>query len=59
LPTGATYEWVDDGIAPEVTYYYRIEAVDLYGVRARFGPVSAALPPFSPYRLFLPLVARN
>lgn len=39
--TGATYEWLDTSVIPNVTYFYRLEDVDIYGMSTFHGPVSA------------------
>ncbi len=41
---GASYAHVDENVQPGVTYYYRLEALDIYGVGELFGPISATLP---------------
>jgi hypothetical protein len=38
---GAVYAWLDDGVVPGVTYYYRLEAIDVYGTSTFHGPISA------------------
>jgi hypothetical protein len=43
-PLGATYRFADDSTQSGVTYYYWLEEVDVYGVSAFHGPVSAQLP---------------
>ncbi|MEJ2211953.1 MAG: hypothetical protein P8129_23375 [Anaerolineae bacterium] len=57
-PSGAIYEWVDSEVEEEQTYFYLLEALDVYGQATRYGPVSATLPPVAPYRSYLPLVNR-
>jgi hypothetical protein len=42
-PVGATYTYEDGGLQAGMTYYYRLEAVDVYGQSEFYGPVSAAL----------------
>jgi subtilisin family serine protease len=42
-PVGAAYQLVDESVWPGVTYYYWLEDVDVYGVAALHGPVSAEL----------------
>jgi len=37
---GATYEWLDVDVTPDVTYFYRLEDVDLNGVSTFHGPES-------------------
>ncbi len=39
---GATYTWLDEGVTPGATYFYRLEDVDIYGVSTFHGPVSTA-----------------
>lgn len=55
-PVGAIYTWLDKAVVADVTYYYCLEAVDIHGRATRHGPVSATVPPDSPYRLYLPVV---
>ncbi len=38
---GASYEWLDTGLTPDTTYYYRLEDVDIHGASTFHGPVSA------------------
>ncbi len=38
---GAVYTFVDDGVQNRVTYSYKLEDVDLNGVKTMHGPVSA------------------
>jgi len=57
---GATYDYLDTAVDPDVVYWYWLVDVDTSGVTTRHGPVSgrvygAALP----IRVFLPLVLRN
>jgi hypothetical protein len=40
-PIGALYEFADGTVGAGVTYYYWLEAVDIYGATELFGPVSA------------------
>jgi hypothetical protein len=40
-PMGASYKFVDGTVQSKVTYYYWLEAVDIYGKTELFGPVSA------------------
>ncbi len=54
--TGASYEYVDGDVIKGVTYYYKLEDVDLHGVSTLHGPVSARA---GPYRLiYLPLILK-
>nr|MBP8864539.1 hypothetical protein [Anaerolineae bacterium] len=43
---GATYEWLDADVTPDMTYFYRLEDVNVYGASTFHGPVSttAAMP---------------
>ena len=38
---GASYEYTDVDVIPGTTYFYKLEAVDMYGQSEFFGPVSA------------------
>ena len=40
---GAEYQYVDDGVAAGLSYWYRLEAVDLFGQSQFFGPVSSSV----------------
>lgn len=41
---GAYYSWDDtNGIAPDHTYYYILEDVDIYGVRTQHGPIEVVV----------------
>ena len=42
-PIGYSYSFVDRGIRVGRTYYYWLEAIDIYNGTSRFGPVSAAV----------------
>ena len=53
--TGASYLFVDRSAAPQVTYTYWLEHLDLHGTAFRHSPASAALTGF---RVFLPRVVR-
>jgi hypothetical protein len=39
---GATYTWVDEDVEPGITYYYKLEDVEVSGVRTLHGPVRAS-----------------
>ncbi len=54
-PGGATYEFTDGSIESQVFYYYWLEAMDVSGQVAQFGPVTAML---GGYRIFLPMASR-
>ncbi|MFN2165772.1 MAG: hypothetical protein ACK2U9_05885, partial [Anaerolineae bacterium] len=51
-PMGAVYTWRDETAAPGVTYFYWLEAVDVYDMATRHGPVSAT----ALHHVYLPLV---
>lgn len=38
---GTTYTWQDTEVSPGATYYYRLEDIDLNGMRTFHGPVAA------------------
>jgi len=40
---GGTYEWLDTDVQPGVTYYYKLEDIDVKGVSTFHGPVSTAV----------------
>jgi len=44
---GASYEFVDASAQAGATYFYWLEALDVYGTSELHGPVSAALSPLS------------
>lgn len=56
-PRGYVYTWQDAVVQPGVTYYYKLEDVDVQGVSTLHGPVwaTAAGPT---HRLYLPLVSK-
>jgi len=37
---GATYTWLDEGMTPGATYFYRLEDVNVYGASTFHGPIS-------------------
>ena len=37
---GGTYEWLDTNVMPDVTYYYRLEDIDVKGISTFHGPIS-------------------
>jgi len=43
-PIGYVYSFVDRRVVPGQTYYYWLEAVDIYGMTASYGPESAFVP---------------
>lgn len=55
-PLGASYEWPDPGVVPGQTYLYLLEAVDIYGGAAQYGPATGSLPVAGGYRVYLPLI---
>ncbi len=52
--SGASYEYTDRDVIKGVTYYYKLEDVDIHGVSTFHGPVSARPSPISP--IYLPLI---
>ncbi|MHC4499126.1 MAG: DUF11 domain-containing protein, partial [Planctomycetota bacterium] len=46
--TGASYEFTDGDVVNGVTYYYKLEDVDLHGISTFHGPVSVTLGSPSP-----------
>ncbi len=54
--TGAGYEYVDSDVVKGVTYYYKLEDVDLHGVSTFHGPLSATAGPIHP--LYLPFIMK-
>jgi hypothetical protein len=54
-PVGAVYEFVDDAVAPGVTYWYWLADVDTHGAATLHGPVSAS----KGYSIYLPLLSRQ
>ncbi|MDX9955048.1 MAG: hypothetical protein RBT75_13170 [Anaerolineae bacterium] len=38
---GGIYTWVDEDVTPGVTYFYKLEDVDIHGVATLHGPVQA------------------
>ncbi len=55
-PLGAYYEWADAVAVPGQTYFYLLEAVDIYGQAAQYGPAAGSLPAVGEYRVYLPLI---
>ena len=41
---GAVYTWLDANVQPGVTYYYKLEDVDVKGVATLNGPINVMLP---------------
>jgi hypothetical protein len=56
---GAAYAWLDGNLEPGITYFYRLEEVDIHGRRTLFGPVTAAALPNLMHDIYLPLVMAN
>ncbi|MBN1262055.1 MAG: S8 family serine peptidase, partial [Anaerolineae bacterium] len=56
---GAEYAFVDTGVEPNVTYRYRLEAVDADGTSSFYGPVSAEVRADPNAVTLLSLEARN
>jgi len=54
---GASYTFDDAAVTDGVTYYYKLEDVDVHGASVFHGPAVALAGRF--YRLYLPLVARE
>jgi len=54
--SGASYTYVDADVVAGVTYYYKLEDVDIHGVSTFHGPVSAR--PGRPHLTYLPIVLR-
>lgn len=54
---GASYSYLDEAVTNGVTYWYKLEDVDLYGVSTFHGPVSATL--WRLHRIYLPLLLRE
>jgi hypothetical protein len=57
-PVGAVYEFVDEAVAPGVTYWYWLADVDTHGAATLHGPVSAGAPGGGSYRVYLPVVSK-
>ena len=55
--TGASYSYIDDTVTNGVTYYYKLEDVDIYGTSTFHGPVSAR--PSRVFRTLVPLVVKG
>ncbi len=53
---GGEYEYLDTTALPGVTYYYRLEDVDIFGVRTFHGPVSAVMGEVR-WQVYMPLVS--
>jgi hypothetical protein len=55
--TGASYQYVDGDVLRGQRYYYRLEDVDIHGVSAFHGPVSATASSFQD--IYLPLIYKE
>jgi len=54
--SGAGYTYVDADVVEGVTYYYKLEDVDIHGASTFHGPLSAR--PGRPHLTYLPIVLR-
>ena len=54
--TGASYTYMDHSAAPDKTYYYWLEMLQIDGSRLRFGPIVATPPDEEMIQLFLPII---
>ena len=54
--SGASYTYDDTDVVQGVTYYYKLEDVDVHGASTFHGPVSAT--PGRVHRMYLPLVLK-
>jgi hypothetical protein len=52
--SGASYEYIDTHVGKGTRYYYKLEDLDLQGVSASYGPVSAT--PDYNWRYYLPIL---
>jgi hypothetical protein len=50
---------VDRDVVPGVTYYYKLEDVDLTGRRTLYGPAQATAAAWHGHVIYLPLVSRR
>jgi CSLREA domain-containing protein len=57
-PVGGSYEFVDEAVAPGVTYWYWLADVDVRGAATLHGPVSAGVAAGAAHRVYLPVVSR-
>ena len=55
--SGASYSYLDESVSNGVTYWYKLEDVDLHGVSTFHGPVSAT--PQRLYQIYLPLLSKG
>lgn len=56
---GAKYTWPDPAAQPNVSYYYRLEAVDLDGATSWHGPVWLFAPGSLPVKIYLPALVNR
>jgi len=54
--SGASYTYTDTDVVKGVTYYYKLEDVDVHGVSTFHGPVSATPSPIQ--QIYLPLLLK-
>jgi CSLREA domain-containing protein len=54
--SGASYTYTDTDVVKGVTYYYKLEDVDIHGVSTFHGPVSATPSPIR--HIYLPLILK-
>jgi hypothetical protein len=59
-PGGALYDFSDNMVSPDITYYYWLEALDIYAGPTMHGPVEATIQsytqPVMQYRIFMPVM---
>lgn len=53
---GSLYSWEDRNVGWDITYYYELEEVDVYGIKTRHGPVSAVITYPQRHVVYLPLI---
>jgi hypothetical protein len=56
LLMGSAYSWLDSNLESGVTYFYLLEAMDIYGLTQVHGPVSVQVSSAFNYQLFLPII---
>jgi hypothetical protein len=54
--SGASYTYTDTDVVKGVTYYYKLEDMDIHGVSTFHGPVSATPSPIG--SIYLPLIVK-
>jgi len=55
--SGASYTYTDTNVVKGVTYYYKLEDVDIHGVSTFHGPVSATPSPIR--QIYLPVIVKQ